>query len=70
MAFYAFSFMGAGPLGALLSGYLVTWFGPLTALQISSFAMFLVSIVVFVEGSLWNLGRVNQPTATPIETQP
>jgi MFS family permease len=31
MAFFSFSFMGAGPIGALLSGYLVTWFGPSTA---------------------------------------
>ncbi|MBT5462397.1 MAG: MFS transporter, partial [Gammaproteobacteria bacterium] len=32
MGFYAFSFMGSGPIGALLSGYLVAWFGPSTSL--------------------------------------
>jgi len=67
MAFYAFSFMGAGPLGALLSGYLVTWFGPLAALQFSSAAMFIVSIFVFVEGHLWNLGRTPHPLVHPMD---
>ena len=65
MAFYAFSFMGAGPLGALLSGYLVTWFGPLAALQLSSVAMFIVSIIVFIEGHLWNLGRTPRSSIHP-----
>jgi MFS family permease len=32
MGFYAFSFMGSGPIGALLSGYLVAWFGPSASL--------------------------------------
>jgi len=58
MAFYALSFMGAGPLGALLSGYLVTWFGPLVALRLSAGAMLIVSLVVFLEGNLWRLGNV------------
>ena len=58
MAFYALSFMGAGPLGALLSGYMVTWFGPLVALRLSAGAMLIVSLVVFLEGNLWRLGNV------------
>ena len=58
MAFYALSFMGAGPLGALLSGYLVTWFGPLVALRLSAGAMLIVSLIVFLEGNLWRLGNV------------
>ena len=65
MAFYALSFMGAGPLGALLSGYLVTWFGPLIALRLSAGAMLIVSLIVFLEGNLWRLGNV--PTATKAE---
>ena len=50
--------MGAGPLGALLSGYLVTWFGPLVALRLSAGAMLIVSLIVFLEGNLWRLGNV------------
>ena len=46
MGFYAFSFMGSGPIGALLSGYLVAWFGPSTSLAIASLCMFVVVVLV------------------------
>jgi len=55
MAFYAFSFMGAGPIGALISGYLVAWFGPSSALAIASLAMFAVVISVRLRSDLWKL---------------
>jgi MFS family permease len=55
MAFYAFSFMGSGPVGAVLSGYLVEWFGPVTALTISSVMMLLVVTLVGLSSQLWNL---------------
>ncbi|MCB1645096.1 MAG: MFS transporter [Pseudomonadales bacterium] len=56
MAFYSFSFMGSGPVGALLSGYLVSWFGPARALVISSFSMLTVVIIVSLTTHLWSLG--------------
>jgi MFS family permease len=57
MAFYAFSFMGAGPLGALVTGYLVTWVGPSSALAIASLTMLLVVILVRIRSNLWQLER-------------
>ena len=59
MAFFSFSFMGAGPIGALLSGYLVTWFGPSTALMISSLAMLAVVLIVTLISRLWGLDSRN-----------
>jgi hypothetical protein len=55
MAFYAFSFMGSGPIGALLSGYLVQWYGPATALIISCIGMFTVVTYVSLRSALWKL---------------
>ncbi len=57
MAFYAFAFMGSGPIGAILSGYLVQWLGPVVALQISSMCMLLVVVLVSARSALWNLGQ-------------
>ena len=56
MAFYSFSFMGAGPIGALLSGFLVDLFSASTALIISSSCMLLVSIYMSFKSPLWSLG--------------
>ncbi|MGB1342226.1 MAG: MFS transporter [Pseudomonadales bacterium] len=55
MGFYAFSFMGAGPIGALLCGYLVNWFGPSLAMAVASGCMGLVVIIVGTRSSLWHL---------------
>ena len=55
MGFYAFSFMGSGPIGALLSGYLVTWFGPSITLAIASLSMFVVVVLVGTRSNLWHL---------------
>lgn len=60
MAFFSFSFMGSGPFGALLSGYLCEWFGPTTALSISATAMLIVIVIVAIRSSLWGLD------ATPV----
>ena len=59
MAFYSFSFMGAGPIGALLSGYLVTWFGPSQALIMSSAAMLVVVCFMSLRSTLWGLDPRN-----------
>ena len=55
MSFYSFSFMGAGPIGALLSGYLVEQIGPQMALLTSSAGMLVVIVVVGFTSGLWRL---------------
>ena len=39
MSFFSFSLLGAGPIGALFCGYLVTWFGPEHALVAAAAVM-------------------------------
>ncbi|MAI41077.1 MAG: hypothetical protein CMP95_01280 [Gammaproteobacteria bacterium] len=56
MAFFSFSFMAAGPIGALFSGFMSGWLGPEIALLCSAFAMLIVVIAVSICSSLWNLG--------------
>ncbi len=53
MSFYAFSFMGAGPLGTLLCGYLSKLFGPQGAIVICGSMMLLVMLVISVSTRLW-----------------
>ena len=68
MSFYALSFMGAGPVGALVCGYLVKIFGPQLALLIASLGMLTVMIIVSVSSQLWRLeGHVHQ-SASPAST--
>lgn len=55
MSFYSFSFMGAGPVGALICGYLVELFGPQLALMIAAGSMLAVIIVVGLTSRLWRL---------------
>ena len=69
MAFYAFSLMGSGPVGALLSGYLVEWYGPATALIVSSFAMLTVVTYVSLTSTLWKLDASKHETIEPLATE-
>jgi MFS family permease len=55
MSFYSFSFMGAGPLGALFSGFLVDRVGPQAALLISAATMFVVMLLVASTSGMWRL---------------
>lgn len=55
MAFYAFSFMGSGPVGALFSGFLADAVGPEKALMIASALMFLVVTIVSLKSNLWRM---------------
>ena len=55
MSFHAFSFMGSGPIGALLNGFLVERVGPQTALVICGLAMFAVMVAVWTTSSMWRL---------------
>jgi MFS family permease len=53
MSFYAFSFMGAGPFGALLNGYLSDIYGPQQAIVISGVGMITVLLLVSSVSPLW-----------------
>jgi len=55
MSFYSFSFMGAGPLGAIFNGFLVDRIGPQYALLTSASLMLLVMLIVWGGSSLWRL---------------
>lgn len=55
MAFYGFTFTGAGPFGALLNGTLVSAFGAQGALMMVSAAMIAVMLIVGLNSPLWDL---------------
>ena len=55
MGFHSFSFMGAGPLGALGSGYLVDEMGAQAALGISAAGMLAVVLMIGLRSSLWRM---------------
>jgi len=55
MSFYGFSFMGAGPLGALLCGFLVEQYGPQQSLIICAVAMIVVMFGLMLFSRLWEL---------------
>jgi MFS family permease len=61
MSFFSFSLLGAGPLGALFCGYLVTWFGPERALVVAAAVM--ASVVTAF--AAWSRERLT--TAAPAE---
>ena len=42
MSFFSFSFMGAGPIGALLWGFIAEYIGPQTALFVACTLMFAI----------------------------
>jgi MFS family permease len=54
MSIFSLSFLGAGPIGALLSGYLVQHFGPSHALIVSASAMAVVLLAVLATSRLWH----------------
>tara|TARA_B100000900_G_scaffold396480_1_gene395810 strand:- start:9 stop:1217 length:1209 start_codon:yes stop_codon:yes gene_type:complete len=53
MSFYAFSFMGAGPIGTLFCGYLANLFGPQQAIVISGVCMLSVLVIISLSSPLW-----------------
>ncbi len=56
MSFYSFSLLGAGPIGALLNGFLTQQLGPRMALLICAAAMFTIMLMMAIRSSLWRLG--------------
>ena len=55
MAFSALSFIGAGPLGALLNGYLAEQFGAQAALGIAGAGMVAVMLALGFRSPLWRM---------------
>lgn len=55
MAFHSFSFIGAGPIGALFCGFLVEQVGPQSALMIAASLMLVVMLALAVFSNLWQL---------------
>lgn len=55
MAFFSFSFMGSGMVGAAFNGYLCEWLGPSNALIVCSSSMLAVTVLVRLLTSLWGL---------------
>jgi MFS family permease len=58
MSCYSLAFMGSGPFGALLNGYLVDWVGARAALAIAASAMLTTMLVVAIASRLWRLGNL------------
>lgn len=55
MSFYNLSFMGAGPIGMLLGGFLAARYGPAQAIIISCGLMLIVNLSTTVWSPLWRL---------------
>jgi hypothetical protein len=55
MSFYALSLMGAGPIGALLNGFMAGWIGPRHTLMLAGGLMLLAMVVVALTSQLWGL---------------
>ena len=53
MSFYAFSFMGAGPLGTLWSGYLAAIVGAQNAILLNGALMLIVTVLITILTRLW-----------------
>ena len=59
MSFYGFSFIGSGPIGALMCGFLAEKYGPQGALLICAIGMLTVTILLFFVTKLWDLNIKN-----------
>ena len=53
MAFFGFSFMSSAPLGTMLSGLMVEWWGAERGLLVSALAMLAAICAVGIASSLW-----------------
>jgi MFS family permease len=58
MSCYSLAFMGSGPFGALLNGYLVDWVGARAALAVAASAMLTTMLIVAMASRLWRLGNL------------
>ena len=55
MSFYAFSFMGAGPLGTLWGGYLAALLGAQSAIVVNGALMLVVAFIMALVTRLWQV---------------
>jgi MFS family permease len=55
MSFFSFAFIGSGPIGAFVNGFLVNWIGPQWALILASTTMFVVMGSIAYKSRLWRL---------------
>jgi MFS family permease len=55
MSFYSLAFMGSGPIGAFVNGFLVEWIGPQAALIAASATMFAIMVAIALTSRLWRL---------------
>ena len=55
MAFYSFSFMGSGPIGALLAGVTSDWLGPSITIMLACILMMTLSLLLAFKSELWNV---------------
>ena len=62
MSFYSFSFMGAGPLGTLLCGYLAAAYGPQLAIVICGAAMVATVLIIRFVSEIWHTEFSGAPT--------
>jgi hypothetical protein len=56
--------MGGGPIGALMTGYLIRWFGPLDAVLVPVGLMVVLWLSIFFFTPLWRLEAPARPLAT------
>ena len=55
MAFFSFSFMGSGPIGALLAGIACEWLGPSFTIMLASLIMMALALLFAFKSVLWNV---------------
>ena len=55
MAFFSFSFMGSGPIGAMLWGTSAQFFGPETTLLVANISMFCIVLMISLNSRLWRM---------------
>ena len=55
MAFFGFSFLGAGPVGALTWGFVVDWVGPQLSLSIACAVVLVVVFALLLWTRLWTM---------------
>jgi len=72
MSFYSFAFMGSGPIGAFVNGFLVDWIGPQLALMAASATMFVVMVSIAYTSRLWRLqlaGHTEPASAATVSSE-
>ena len=64
MGFFSFSFMGAGPIGALGLGFLVEQLGSSATIAIAGIGMFAIAVFMGIWTPLWRLSTSSVSSST------